>query len=80
MMRGLPPADRTTNLVIWVVLWTLFFGWTAFTALRHDLPRFATLVSAFRQRRWARWALLAAWAWLGWHLFVRTWVGAHGEP
>lgn len=76
MMRDLPPADRTTNLIIWVVLWSLFFGWAALTSLRHELPSFGTLAAAFRQRRWARWTLLAAWAWLGWHLFVRTWAGS----
>jgi hypothetical protein len=75
MMRDLPPADRTTNLVIWAVLWTLFAGWSVFTSARSDLPSFGTLVAAVRQHRGARWVLLVAWAWLGWHLFVRTWAG-----
>jgi hypothetical protein len=74
-MRDLPPADRATNLVIWVVLWGLFAAWTAFTRHRHDLPSFGVLVALVRQHRGARWTLLVAWAWLGWHLFVRTWAG-----
>lgn len=78
-MRDLPPADRETNLVIWAVLWAAFLGWAVFTTRREDLPSFGTLAAAFRQRRWARWTLLAAWAWLGWHLFVRTWAGPIGE-
>ena len=79
MMRDLPPADRGINLVIWVVLWSVFLVWAVFTTQRRDLPGFGTLAAAFRQRRWARWTLLAAWAWLGWHLFVRTWAGPNGE-
>ena len=78
MMRDLPPADRATNLAIWVVLWSLFAGWTVFTSLRHDLPSFGTLAAAFRQHRGTRWLLLVTWAWLGWHLFVRTWAGPVG--
>jgi hypothetical protein len=60
MMRDLPPADRGINLVIWVVLWGAFLAWAVFTSQRRDLPGFGTLAAAFRQRRWARWTLLAA--------------------
>jgi hypothetical protein len=75
MMRDLPPADRATNLAIWAVLWSLFAAWTLVTSVRHDLPSFGTLTALVRQHRGARWLLLVTWAWLGWHLFVRTWAG-----
>ena len=66
------PEDRTANLVIWAVLWTLILSWALVTALKPRLPSVADL-TRFARRYWLlRWALIAFWVWLGWHLFVRT--------
>ena len=41
-------------------------------ARRRSGVTFSRFVAALTQWRPARWALLAAWLWLGWHLFARV--------
>lgn len=66
------PADRTANLVIWVVVWAIVLCWVVVTALSPRLPSVADVVR-FGRRHWlVRWGVLGFWVWLGWHLFVRT--------
>lgn len=66
------PADRTANLVIWVVVWTLIVVWVVITGLSTRLPSVVELVRFLQQAWLVRWALLAFWVWLGWHLLIRT--------
>jgi hypothetical protein len=68
---SLPPHDRAANLVLWAVICAALAGWQILTA-RRQLPTIATVVR--RAREWwpSRLVLLLGWAWLGWHLFVRT--------
>lgn len=66
------PEDRTANLVLWVVLLGAIAAWVVVTLAVRRLPSVAD-VTAFVRRWWIlRWAALAFWVWLGWHLFVRT--------
>ena len=41
-------------------------------ARRRGGVTFTSFVGALTQCRPTRWALLTAWLWLGWHLFVRV--------
>jgi hypothetical protein len=66
------PHDFTANMLIWAVIWSALVGWQVVTARSRRLPSFAPLVVLVRRTLITRWALLAGWAWLGWHLFVRT--------
>jgi len=67
----LPPDSRATNLVIWAILFGTLALWQIVTALH---PRLSSLGDFFGllERWWVtRWALLAGWFWLGWHVWVR---------
>lgn len=66
------PADRSTNLSIWVVIWCLLLAWQLFTSRRSDAPSIVAVVRLLRRHPVTRLLLLTWWAWLGWHLFVRT--------
>lgn len=66
------PADRLANLVIWAVVWLVLLGWAMVTAIAQLLPSFADLLALLRRSWVTRWGLIVIWAWLGWHLFVRT--------
>lgn len=66
------PADRSANLLLWVVMWTCLFGWLAVSRAVDRLPTLGDLVRMARRYFFTRWLLLLWWAWLGWHLFVRT--------
>ena len=67
-----PAADRSENLMVWVVLWSALLAWQVLTARRADLPSVVVIVRLLRRWWVPRWSLLLAWGWLGWHLFVRT--------
>lgn len=66
------PDDRTANLVLWVVLWSLILIWVLITTCSRRLPTFADLTRFVRRFWLLRWALLGFWIWLGWHLLIRT--------
>jgi hypothetical protein len=40
------------------------------------IPTLGQAVSAVTRRPVGRWALLASWLWIGWHLFVRSHVAS----
>jgi hypothetical protein len=66
------PADWTLNVVIWGVVWSALVALQVVTA-RSDRADSIGPIVQFVRRWWVgRWILLAAWVWLGWHLFVRT--------
>lgn len=66
------PADRSENLIIWVVTWSALIAWQLFTARRSGLPSIIGVVELLRRFFVTRWLLLLGWGWFGWHLFVRT--------
>lgn len=66
------PADRGANLAIWAAVWSCLALWTVATALVARLPSLAVLLRLAARSFVARWVVLAWWAWVGWHLFVRT--------
>ena len=41
-------------------------------ARRHGRASFGRLVGSLARRPATRWPVLAAWLWLGWHLFARV--------
>jgi hypothetical protein len=69
---NLLPADWTLNVVILGAIAAALAMWQALAARHDDLVSFGDLVGLARQHLLTRWLLLAAWAWLGWHLVVRT--------
>lgn len=71
-MTDLLPPTRAGNLVVWAVLWSALLGWQIVSVVVPALPSIGDVVRAIRRRWLGRWALLAGWASLGWHLFVET--------
>jgi hypothetical protein len=69
---NLLPADFTLNLILWGVIAAGLALWQVLTIRSGDLPAFGDLVRLARRHLVTRWLLVAGWAWLGWHLFVRT--------
>lgn len=66
------PHDWRLNIALWVVIWSAIFLWQAVTVRSANLESFGSVVRLVRRWWLTRWVLLAAWAWLGWHLFVQT--------
>jgi len=65
--------SHSVTIAGWVVLAVAFA--TAWISARTSHGRFPTglaLVHAAMRRVWVRIFVLAAWAWVGWHFFVRT--------
>lgn len=71
-MRDLLPADRAVNLTIWAVLLLVLAAWEARSLVSRRTAGIRDVVRLARRRMATRWTVLATWAWLGWHLFVRT--------
>lgn len=69
---GVLPNDRAANLAVYAVLWAVLIGWQVVTARSARLPSFGAVVRLARGWWITRWSLLFGWAWLGWHIFVRT--------
>ena len=69
---NVPPEHRLANLSVWAIIWTALIGWQVLTLRSARWPSFGVLVKVLRHHWVTRWALLSAWAWLGWHLFART--------
>jgi len=71
-MRNLLPADRVVNLLVWAVLGVALAAWQTRSVVTHRTAGLTDVVRLARRRLVTRWAMLAGWAWIGWHLFVRT--------
>lgn len=69
---SLLPDDRTGNLVVWSVVAACLLCWFALTVVSDRFPSLADVAGRVRRPPLGRWLLVTAWAWLGWHLFVRT--------
>ena len=68
--------NRTATLVGYCVIagGVLCCQLASFVSSR--MPTIGQLASLIASRRAGRWLLLAGWLWVGWHLFVRSHVGA----
>ena len=71
-MTDLLPSTRAANLAVWALTATALLGWGIVTGRSHRLPSIGDVVHALGRWLPLRWTMLAAWGWLGWHLFVRT--------
>jgi len=71
-VTDLLPSTRAGNVAVWSALSALVIAWVAVTSRSRDLPTIGDVARAVTRPITARWLLLAAWGWLGWHLFVRT--------
>ena len=67
--------SRTTTLVGYGVIAAALLGCQAASLVSPRIPSIGQLASLIASRRLGRWLLLAAWLWVGWHLFVRSHVG-----
>jgi hypothetical protein len=65
-----PPESRTFSLVAWVLTVGALIAWQLFTHFTAR-PSVGTISRTLRRGWVTRWVLLSAWAWLGWHTFVR---------
>ena len=66
------PSDWTLNIIIWSIIWSALIVFQLVTARSDSFDSFGSLVRYLRRWWVTRWATLALWAWLGWHIFVRT--------
>jgi hypothetical protein len=64
--------ERTVWLAVWAALAVAVLAWTWVTARSDRLPGLGEVVRRVRRRALGDVLLVAGWAWVGWHLFVRT--------
>jgi hypothetical protein len=65
-------SSSTFGYAVYALIAALAIAWGAFTYLCR--PRFAALdnvIARIMRHRVGRWIVWAAWAFVGWHLFVR---------
>ena len=65
-------SSGTVSYAIYAAIAAAWVAWVAFTYVRR--PRFATLGGITRRwmrHRVLRWIVWGAWAFVGWHFFVR---------
>jgi hypothetical protein len=63
--------SRTVTLAGFAVLAAAITTYQLLGVVRRRTPTLGQAVGAFLGTRYGRPVLLAAWLWLGWHLFVR---------
>ena len=63
--------SRAVTLAGFVLLAAAFVTYQLLGLVRHRTPTLGQAVGAVLGTRYGRPVLLAAWLWLGWHLFVR---------
>ena len=65
--------SRNVTVAGWIVLGTVITAATVGAlASRGGFPTLAALLRSARRNVLVRIVLLAGWAWIGWHFFVRT--------
>jgi hypothetical protein len=64
-------TTREVTLLGYAVILSLAIAWGVATARSAGWMTLADAWRALTRRRVARFVLLAAWVWLGWHLFAR---------
>ena len=65
-------SSRTVTLVGYAVLAAALVTYELVGLVWRRTPTLGEAVTMATRSRVGRWALLGAWLWLGWHLFVRT--------
>lgn len=65
-------SSRALTFAGFAVILAAGIVWTIVTAARHDLPTLRQALAALTRTRVTRTLVLLGWAWIGWHLFVRT--------
>lgn len=71
-MTGILPADWTVNIIIIGGIWSVLVALQVVSLRSNTLPSLGDIVRLLRRFWLLRWILIVLWAWLGWHLFVRT--------
>ncbi|HEX5586911.1 MAG TPA: DUF6186 family protein [Acidimicrobiia bacterium] len=65
--------SRAVTIAGWIVIVAAIVAASATAVVTHGrFPSFAALLREVSQHVVVRVLLLAGWAWLGWHFFVRT--------
>lgn len=67
---------RTTTLVGYCVIAAAMLGCQLASLVSRRIPSIGQVASLIARRRAGRWLLMAVWLWVGWHVFVRSHVGA----
>jgi hypothetical protein len=62
---------RTVTFIGYGALLVAFVAWSVVSARRPNAMSVPDVLDAITRTRVRRFACLAAWAWLGWHLFAR---------
>jgi hypothetical protein len=65
-------VTREVTLVGYAVLAAALGCCQLLGLLTRRVPTLGQVVAVVTGHRWGRWVLLAAWLWLGWHVFVRS--------
>lgn len=68
--------SRTITLVGYGLIAAALVAGQVAGLMSDRIPTIARVISLVASRRPARWLLLSAWLWAGWHLFVRSHAGA----
>lgn len=67
--------SRTATLAGYWAIAALLLACQIASTLSRRMPSIGQVASLIASRRPGRWLLLAAWLWVGWHLFVRSQAG-----
>jgi hypothetical protein len=65
-------SSRVLTFAGFAVIVGAAIAWTVVTATRRGLPTIGEAFAALTRTRLARTIAVLGWAWIGWHLFVRT--------
>lgn len=68
--------SRTITLVGFGVIAAALVACQVASLMSGRIPTIGRVISLVASRRPARWLLLSAWLWAGWHLFVRSHAGS----
>jgi Family of unknown function (DUF6186) len=63
---------RQITFVVWGALAACVFAAVALSLTSRAIPTPGAAIRALVRRRYVQVVCLAAWLWLGWHLFVRS--------
>jgi hypothetical protein len=66
-------SSRTFGLIGWGVVFAVVLIWQGLAMTFRDWPTLSGLLEAVTSPV-ARYVAFAAWLWVGWHVFVRTWA------
>lgn len=67
--------SRTSTLIGYCFIAAALMGCQLASRVSRRIPSIGQVASLIAARPAGRWLLLAGWLWVGWHLFVRSYVG-----